>query len=153
MGVEARIRELQDAGELSGLPGEGRPLQSDPDNAAGEAWAARHVLRSSGARPLWTELRRQIAERRTRIVMRLRAHLVWLERRQALLKDLPAERIVSEVALTNEADARVRAEVAQAIAELNALVRHHNLVVTATSIHVATATLEGLMNVARASRG
>ena len=85
--------------------------------------------------------------------MRLRAHLVWLERRQALLKDLPAERIVSEVALTNEADARVRAEVAQAIAELNALVRHHNLVVTATSIHVATATLEGLMNVARAPRG
>ena len=153
MGVEARIRELQAAGELSGLPGEGQPLQSDPDDAAGEAWTARHVLRTSGARPLWTELRREIAERRTRIVMRLRAHLVWLERREALLKELPAERIVSEVALTNAADARVRAEVAQAIAELNALVRHHNLVVTATSIHVATATLEGLMNVARASRG
>jgi hypothetical protein len=151
--VEARIRELQDAGELSGLPGEGQPLRSDPDDATGDAWAARHVLRTSGTRPLWTELRREIAERRTRIVMRLRAHLVWLERRQALLKDLPAERIVSEVALTNEADARVRAEVAQAIAELNALVRHHNLVVTATSIHVATATLEGLMDVARAARG
>ena len=151
--MEARIRELRDAGELSGLPGEGQPLPPDPDDEAGEAWAARHVLRTSGARPLWTELRREIAERRTRIVMRLRAHLVWLERRQALLKDLPAERIVSEVALTNEADARVRAEVAQAIAELNALVKHHNLVVTATSIHVATATLEGLMNVARASRG
>ena len=85
--------------------------------------------------------------------MRLRAHLVWLDRRKALLEHVPAERIVPEVALTNEADARVRAEVAQAIAELNALVRHHNLVVTATSLHVPTATLEGLLTVARAARG
>jgi hypothetical protein len=153
MGVEARIRELRDAGELSGLPGEGQPLPPDPDNAASEAWAARHVLRTSGARPLWADLRRDITERRTRIVMRLRAHLVWLERRKALLEHMPAERIVPEVMRTNEADGRVRAEVAQAIAELNALVRHHNLVVTATSLHVATATLEGLIDVARAPRG
>ena len=153
MGVEARIRELRDTGELSGLPGEGRPLPPDPDDKASEAWAARHVLRTSGARPLWADLRRDITERRTRIVMRLRAHLVWLERRKALLEHLPAERIVPEVLLTNEADARVRAEVAHAIAELNALVRHHNLVVTATSVHVATVTLEGLIDVARAPRG
>ena len=153
MGIEARIRELQLAGDLSGLPGEGRPLPPDPDEDASEAWAARHVLRTSGARPLWAELRRDITERRTRIVMRLRAHLAWLERRKAFLEDLPAERIVAEVVLTNEADARVRTEVAQAIAELNALVRHHNLVVTATSLHVATATVEGLIEVARAPRG
>jgi hypothetical protein len=153
MGVEARIRELRDTGELSGLPGEGRPLPPDPDDKASEAWAARHVLRTSGARPLWADLRRDITERRTRIVMRLRAHLVWLERRKALLEHLPAERIVPEVLLTNEADARVRTEVAQAIAELNALVRHHNLVVTATSVHVATVTFEGLIDVASAPRG
>jgi len=153
MGVEARIRALGEAGELSGLPGEGQPLPADPDDGASEAWAARHVLRTSGARPLWADLRREIAECRTRVVMRLRAHLVWLDRRKALLEHVPAERIVPEVALTNEADARVRAEVAQAIAELNALVRHHNLVVTATSLHVPTATLEGLLSVARAARG
>ena len=153
MGVEARIRELRDTGELSGLPGEGRPLPQDPDDKASEAWAARHVLRTSGPRPLWADLRRDITERRTRIVMRLRAHLVWLERRKALLEHLPAERIVPEVLLTNEADARVRTEVAQAIAELNALVRHHNLVVTATSVHVAAVTFEGLIDVARAPRG
>jgi hypothetical protein len=85
--------------------------------------------------------------------MRLRAHLLWLERRQALLADLPAERIVTEVALTNEADGRIRAEVAQAIAELNALVRRHNLIVTATGLHLASMTLEGLIDVARAPRG
>jgi len=30
---------------------------------------------------VWTELRREATERRMRIVVRLRAHLVWLERR------------------------------------------------------------------------
>ena len=153
MGVEARIRELRDAGELSGLPGAGQPLPPDPDDEASDAWASRHVLRSSGARPLWADLRRDITERRARIVMRLRAHLVWLERRRALLEHLPAERIVPEVARTNEADARVRTDVAQAIAELNALSRHHNLVVTATSLHMPTATLDGLIDVARTPHG
>jgi hypothetical protein len=151
--VEARIRELQDAGELSGLPGEGQPLPKDPDDAAGEAWAARHVLRTSGARPLWSELRRDITERRMRILTRLRSHLAWLERRQALVEHLSAERIVSEVARTKEADARVRAEMRHAVAELNALIKHHNLVVTATSLHLGTATLEGLIETARAPRG
>jgi DnaJ homologue, subfamily C, member 28, conserved domain len=153
MGVEARIRELRDAGELSGLPGAGQRLPPDPDDDGTEAWAARHVLRTSGARPLWADLRRDITERRTRIVMRLCAHLVWLERRRALLDHLPAECIVQEVARTNEADARVRAEVAQAVAELNALTRHHNLVVTATSLHLPTATLDGLIAVARTPHG
>jgi DnaJ-like protein len=152
MGIEDRIRELRESGELSGLPGEGKPLPSDPDDDAGDVWASRHLLRTSGARPLWSELRRDVTERRVRIVTRLRAHLDWLQRRQAQLKDLPAERIVSELALTRNADGRVRAEVAHAIAELNALVRHHNLLVTATSLHLATATLQGLIEVARGPR-
>jgi hypothetical protein len=150
--VEARIRELREAGELSGLPGEGRPLPNDPDDNAGDAWASRHVLRTSGSLPLWSE-RRDIAERRLRIVTRLRAHLEWIERRRALLEQLSAERIVSEVARTEEVDGRVRAEISQAIAELNAQVRRHNLIVTAPGLHLATATLEGLTDVARAARG
>jgi hypothetical protein len=151
-GVEARIRELQEAGELSGLPGEGRPLTADPDHDAGDAWAARHVVRTSGAKPLWSELRRDITERRMRILARLRAHLPWLERRRALLAVLPAERIVAEVAVTSQTDDRVRGEVAHEVTELNALIRRHNLVVTATALHIATATLEGLIETARGSR-
>jgi len=110
------------------------------------------MVRTSGARPLWTELRRDITERRLRIVTRLRGHLVWVARRQELLEHLPSERIVSEVALTKQGDDRVRAEVSQAIAELNTLVRHHNLVVTATSLHIPAVTLEGLLEIARAPR-
>ena len=134
------------------MPGEGRPLQSDPDDAAGDAWAACHVVRTSGARPLWAELRRDIMERRLRIVTRLRAHVAWVARRQELVATLPSERIMSEVALTKQGDDRTRAEVTQSIAELNALVRRHNLMVTATSLHVPTATLEGLLEIARAPR-
>jgi hypothetical protein len=93
--------------------------------------------------PLWSELRRDITERRVRIVTRLRAHLDWLERRKVLLEHLSAERIVPEVAVTKQTDGRVRAEVSQAIAELNTLVRRHNLIVTATSLHLATVTLKG----------
>ena len=99
---------------------------------------------------LWTELRRDITERRLRIVTRLRVHLAWVARRQELLDQLPSERIVSEAAITKQGDDRVRAEIAQAIAELNALVRRHNLVVTATSLHLPTATIEGLLEIARA---
>ena len=150
--VEARMRELRDAGELSGLPGEGRPLPADPDDDAGEAWAARHVVRTSGAQPVWAELRRDITERRVRIVTRLRGHLAWVARRQELLDQLPSERIVSEAAITKQGEDRMRAEITQAIAELNALVRRHNLVVTATSLHMPTATFEGLLEIARTPR-
>jgi hypothetical protein len=152
MGVEARIRELRDAGELSHLPGEGQPLPRDPDDDSKDAWAARHLVRTSGARPVWADLRRDITERRTRVIARVRSHLAWLDRRRRLLQDVPAERIVAEIERTNEADTRVRAELADSIAELNALVSHHNLVVTATSLHLPTATLEGIIELARASR-
>ena len=134
------------------MPGEGKPLPADPDDDAGDAWAARHVIRSSGARPVWAELRRDITERRVRIVTRLRGHLAWVARRQELLDHLPSERIVSEAAITKQGEDRMRAEIAQAIADLNALVRHHNLVVTATSLHMPTATLEGLLEIARSPR-
>jgi hypothetical protein len=80
----------------------------------------------------------------------LRAHLAWVARRQELLDHVPSERILSEVAVTKQGEDRTHAEVAQAIADLNALVRHHNLVVTATSLHMPTATFEGLLEIARA---
>ena len=151
--METRLRELHEAGELSGLPGEGRPLPADPDDTAGDAWAARHIVRTSGARPAWFELRRDITERRARLVTRMRAHLLWLEGRDALMHRLPAERIVSELALTKQADARVRAELVHGIAELNAVVRRHNLMVTAASLHLETTNIDDLTLVARARRG
>lgn len=151
--VEQRIREMRDSGELSGLPGEGAPLPVDPDGATGDAWAARHLVRTSAARPEWVVLRHEIEEFRSRLAARLRAHRAWLERRAALLDRMPAERILGEVAATRAADERARNEQSLAVGELNALVRQHNLLVPSASLHVHVVTLEGLLAGTRGQRG
>lgn len=38
--VEERLRRISDAGELSGLPGEGKPLDLSGAEHAGDRWAA-----------------------------------------------------------------------------------------------------------------
>lgn len=113
-------------GELSDVPGEGAPLvEDDPD--AGDRWAARHVARNANLTPEFVELRREIADRRDRLVRRLRAHRSWLADRAALLHDLPAERIVDAARATADFDVRVESELRSAVSELNALVARHNL--------------------------
>ena len=113
-------------GELSRLPGEGKPILDD-DPAAGERWAARHLANNADLTPEFVELRREIAGRRDRIVRRLRAHRDWLSDRAALLHDLPAERILDAARATSDFDARVESELRSALGELNALVARHNL--------------------------
>ena len=143
--IEKRIREMRDSGELSGLPGEGAPLPHDPDADAGDAWAARHLVRTQRARPEWVTLRQEIESVRSRIAARVRAHLAWLERRQAQLEGLPAERILREVDVTRVTDDRIRRDLAAAIDELNALIRKHNLVVSSAALHFHGLTLETLL--------
>lgn len=113
-------------GELSKLPGEGAPL-ADDDPDAGERWAARHIAKQANATPEFVELRREIAERRDRLLRRLRAHRDWLTERAALLHDLPAERILDAARATTDFDARVESELRSAVGEMNALVARHNL--------------------------
>jgi hypothetical protein len=124
--TDEQLRELAEMGELSGLPGEGAPLRDD-DPEAGERWAARHLARNANLTPEFVELRREIADRRDRVVRRLRSHREWLADRAALLADLPAERILDAARATMAADARVQTELGEAMAELNALVARHNL--------------------------
>ena len=124
--IEEQLRELAEMGELSALPGEGAPLlDDDPDG--GERWAARHIAKNANLPPEFVELRREIAERRDRLVRRLRAHREWLSDRAALLHDLPAERILDAARATTEFDRRVESELASALSEMNALVARHNL--------------------------
>ena len=124
--IDDRLRELAEMGELTKLPGEGAPLVDD-DPGAGDRWAARHVAKNANVTPEFVELRREIADRRDRLVRRLRAHRAWLEDRAALLKLLPAERILDAARATNDYDARVESELRSALSELNALVARHNL--------------------------
>jgi hypothetical protein len=124
--IEEQLRELAEIGELANVPGEGAPL-ADDDPAAGDRWAARHIAKNANLTPEFVELRREIADRRDRLVRRLRAHRSWLADRAALLHDLPAERIVDAARATAEFDLRVESELQSAVRELNALVARHNL--------------------------
>jgi len=144
--VEQQLRELRDSGALRGLPGEGAPLPADPDADAGDAWAARHLSRGSAARPAWADLRQEIQHRTAGLIARLRAHDGWLSARAALLERLPAERIVRETA-----DRRVCEEVTAAVDEVNALVRRHNILMSAPSLHLPVITVDELVAAARSS--
>lgn len=124
--IDEQLRELEEMGELSKLPGEGAPLvDDDPD--AGDRWAARHVAKNANLTPEFVELRREIAEYRDRLGRRLRAHRAWLEDRAALLRELPAERILDAARATTAFDARFESELRAAVTEINALVARHNL--------------------------
>ncbi len=124
--IDEQLRDLAEMGELAKLPGEGAPLV-DGDPNAGARWAARHVAKNANVTPEFVELRREIADRRDRLVRRLRAHRLWLEDRAALVRDLPAERILDAARATTDFDSRVESELLRATGEINALVARHNL--------------------------
>lgn len=127
-GVEDRLRELVEAGELAGLPGEGAPLP-DEDAGTDEGWAARHVMRTAQAVPAWVDLRRDIDARIAGIRRRQRAHREWLRDRTLLLAELPADRLVEAARATAARDALVRDQIRHAVSEVNALIRRYDLLV------------------------
>lgn len=141
-GVEERIRDLAETGELTGLPGEGAPLQGDADRTD-EGWAARHIMRTADAVPEWIDLRKEIDGRLARIRRRYRAHRDWLHDRTLLLAHLPADRIIDASRATAERDVRVRQELEQAVSEANALIRRYDLLVT-PALQLPLVTLERL---------
>jgi hypothetical protein len=126
--VEREIRELDEAGGLRGLSGEGAPLRDD-DPGPDDTWAARHVMRTANAAPEWVALRQAIDEGTARLRRRITAHREWLHDRTLLLSELPADRILDAVKATEARDARVRAEIDAALSEVNALIRHYDLLV------------------------
>jgi hypothetical protein len=140
--IEEQLSELAQMGELANLPGEGARLPDD-DPDAGERWAARHIAKNASLTPEFVELRREIAAHRDRLVRRLRAHRGWLADRAALLRELPAERILDAARATTEIDARVQSELRTAVGEMNGLVARHNLKVP-FSLQISPLSLEHL---------
>jgi len=141
--TEVKIRDAIQAGEFSGLSGEGAPLRLDGAEA-GDRWAALQVMRSAHFVPEWSALRQQIDEERARLVARLRAHLVWVEERRALLQGLPAERILEAASATSERDGAVRRTIAQDVAELNRRIARYNAIVPVLSLQLPPLSTERL---------
>ena len=140
--VEQKIRELEDAGQLRGLPGEGAPLRDD-DRGPDDTWAARHVLRTANAVPEWVTLRKEIDDGTARLRQRVKAHHEWLHDRTRLLAELPADRILDAVKATEARDARMRTEIDTALRELNAQIRRYDLIVV-PGLQLPLVTLERL---------
>lgn len=141
-GVEERLRQLAESGELHGLQGEGAPLPAD-DGGPDDTWAARHIQKNADAVPEWVDLRKDIDLRIAHIRRRYAAHREWLHDRARYLTQLPAERIVEVSHATAERDLRVRTELELAVGEVNALIRRYDLLVVPT-LQLPLVTLERL---------
>lgn len=151
-GVEERLRELAEAGELRGLPGEGRPFPREEDSLVGDRWAAFNLMRTNKVLPPWAQLRVEIDAERERLVRRLRGHLSWLEDRAAQLRTLPADRLLEATRATDARDSRVREELEAAVAALNAAIGRYNASVPVAGLQIVRLAVERLLEEARAPR-
>lgn len=147
--VDRQIREAIEAGELSGLEGEGLPLPRDDDAFVGDRWAATRVMRNAQVLPEWLALRREIEAERERLIRRVRAHLEWLESRRAALRGLPAERILDHARATSESDARFRRELTGLVAAVNARIAKQNAGAPRADFQLAPLTAERLLELAQ----
>lgn len=135
-GVESRLARMAEAGELSGLPGEGRPFADRGADQAGERWAAFRIMSNDQVLPTWAQLRREIEAESERLTRVGRAHREWTHWRQEHLASLPAERILEAARATRDRDARVRRELAEAVQALNLKVHQFNLLVPVDSLQL-----------------
>lgn len=123
--MEQRLRELAERGDLSGLPGEGRPLPPE-EGQPGDRWAAFRVMQQNKLLPPWAAERREIEAVRAGLERRAAAHATWLVARADLRQTLPADRILDATRVTWREDERVRSELAAAVEALNRRIVRHN---------------------------
>lgn len=135
-GVEERLARMAEAGELSGLPGEGRPFPDRGEDRAGERWAAFRIMANNRILPTWAQLRREIEAEEDRLARAGRAHGEWTRRRQEQLASLHAERILDATRATRERDSRGRGELGEAVRALNVKVEKFNSLVPVESLQL-----------------
>src|SRR6266536_6408066 len=70
--VEEQIREAQERGDFSNLPGAGKPLNLDDEPYAGDKAMGYHILKSNGLAPAEIELAKEIRTERERAEAKLK---------------------------------------------------------------------------------
>ena len=136
---------MAEAGEFSGLPGEGRPFPDRGPDAAGDRWAAYRIMANNKVLPTWAQLRREIEAERERLQRAGKAHREWSLRRREQLAALPAERILESARATRDRDARVRAELEAAVRALNVKVEKFNSLVPVESLQLVPFRLDSFV--------
>ena len=128
-GMEARLRDLVGSGELSGLPGEGRPFR--PEDLAGDdaTWAAFRLMKNNEVIPVWSQERMEIDAELDRLRARIRGHRAWRAARAGALRTLPGDRIIEAARVTAGADDRFRAELGSAVQAVNERIARYNAMV------------------------
>jgi exonuclease VII large subunit len=131
---------MSEAGDLRGLPGEGRPLPLEGTD--GPQWAAFHLMKNNRLLPHWAQMRKEIDADAERLAAAIRRHLEWAERRATDLRRMPAERIVETARRTREETERFRARLSGEVRELNARIDRYNGAVPADALRLPPLTLE-----------
>jgi Domain of unknown function (DUF1992) len=132
--MDERLRKLSEAGELSGLPGDGRPFKREDLEGDDATWAAFRLMKNNKVIPAWSQERIDIDAELDRLRARCRGHHAWLEARAALLRKVPGDRIVATAQVTSGADDRFRDELGAAVSGLNERIDRYNAMVPSVGL-------------------
>jgi len=143
--VEERLRKLAETGELTGLPGEGRPFA--PEDLAGDdaSWAAFRLMKNNKVIPAWSQERLDIDRELDRLRGRCRSHRAWIEARAARLRALPGDRIVEAARVTSRGDDRFREEIGSAVRALNERIGRYNAITPSPSLALLPVSVVALL--------
>ena len=133
-GMEARLRDLAGSGELSGLPGEGRPIPREDLAGDDASWAAFRLMKNNKVIPVWSQERIEIDAELDRLRARCRGQQAWLAARALALGTLPGDRIVEAARVTAAADQRFRSELGSAVQALNERIGRYNAIVPSAGL-------------------
>ncbi len=144
--VEEQIREAQERGDFSNLPGAGKPLHLDDETYMGDKALGYHLLKNNGFAPTEVELAREIRAEQQRAEARL-------ERVKHLSKKLRARRVppfASEKRAFNATAAKAASEYERTLRELNRKILTLNLIAP-SSMHLPLLEVEQRVQQFRAS--
>ena len=132
--MEERLRKLADAGELTGPPGQGRPIAREELEGDDMSWAAFRLMKNNKVIPAWSQERIDIDAALDRLRSRCRGHRSWLGARTEQLRSAPADRIIELSQVTAREDERFRAELESAVREVNSRIDRYNAIVPSSGL-------------------
>ncbi len=144
-GMEGRLTDLAGSGELSGLPGEGRPIPREDLAGDDASWAAFRIMKNNRVIPVWSQERIEIDAELDRLRARCRGHRAWLSARALALRTLPGDRIVEAVRFTAGADQRFRSELESAVQALNERIGRYDAIVPSAGLALLPVSAAALL--------
>jgi DnaJ homolog subfamily C member 28 len=144
--VEEQIREAQERGEFSNLPGAGKPLSLDEETYAGDKALGYHLLKSNGFAPTEVELTKEIRTERERVV----ARLARVRRQGKLLRARRVPAFASERRAFNNTVEKAANDYDRTLRDLNRKILTLNLMAPA-AMHLPPLEVEQLVQEFRAS--